>query len=93
MSLEILRLKEDIGVGSDSICKLCIHRALRTWNHKTKASGGSIGRDRSPDAITGQHPKHHPTLKDVVHQGRLKASVTSCYMDDSSNSDSIPDMF
>ncbi|MGH0138968.1 UNVERIFIED_CONTAM: hypothetical protein FKN15_000209 [Acipenser sinensis] len=74
---EIYELKEDIGVGSYSICKRCIHR-VTSMEFAVKIIDKS---KRDPSEETeilmryGQHP-NIITLKDVYDEGRFVYLVT-----------------
>ncbi|RXM91523.1 Ribosomal protein S6 kinase alpha-6 [Acipenser ruthenus] len=74
---EIYELKEDIGVGSYSICKRCIHR-VTSMEFAVKIIDKSK-RDPSEEIEIlmryGQHP-NIITLKDVYDEGRFVYLVT-----------------
>ncbi|XP_019787768.1 ribosomal protein S6 kinase alpha-6 isoform X4 [Tursiops truncatus] len=81
-------LKEDIGVGSYSVCKRCIHTATN-MEFAVKIIDKSK-RDPSEEIEIlmryGQHP-NIITLKDVVHRDLKPSNIL--YVDESANADSI----
>ncbi|XP_048400208.1 ribosomal protein S6 kinase alpha-6 isoform X3 [Stegostoma tigrinum] len=81
-------LKEDIGVGSYSICKRCIHR-VTNLEFAVKIIDKSK-RDPSEEIEIlmryGQHP-NIITLKDVVHRDLKPSNIL--YMDESGDPESI----
>nr|XP_021399847.1 ribosomal protein S6 kinase alpha-2 isoform X4 [Lonchura striata domestica] len=81
-------IKEDIGIGSYSVCKRCIHKATET-EFAVKIIDKSK-RDPSEEIEIllryGQHP-NIITLKDVVHRDLKPSNIL--YMDESGNPDSI----
>ncbi|VCW91212.1 unnamed protein product [Gulo gulo] len=85
---EVYELKEDIGVGSYSVCKRCIHTATN-MEFAVKIIDKSK-RDPSEEIEIlmryGQHP-NVITLKDVVHRDLKPSNIL--YMDESGNADSI----
>ncbi|XP_025872542.1 ribosomal protein S6 kinase alpha-6 isoform X7 [Vulpes vulpes] len=85
---EVYELKEDIGVGSYSVCKRCIHTATN-MEFAVKIIDKSK-RDPSEEIEIlmryGQHP-NIITLKDVVHRDLKPSNIL--YMDESANADSI----
>uniref|UniRef100_A0ABI7VSN3 non-specific serine/threonine protein kinase n=1 Tax=Felis catus TaxID=9685 RepID=A0ABI7VSN3_FELCA len=85
---ELYELKEDIGVGSYSVCKRCIHTATN-MEFAVKIIDKSK-RDPSEEIEIlmryGQHP-NIITLKDVVHRDLKPSNIL--YMDESANADSI----
>nr|XP_030706628.1 ribosomal protein S6 kinase alpha-6 isoform X4 [Globicephala melas] len=85
---EAYELKEDIGVGSYSVCKRCIHTATN-MEFAVKIIDKSK-RDPSEEIEIlmryGQHP-NIITLKDVVHRDLKPSNIL--YVDESANADSI----
>uniref|UniRef100_A0AAU7BN40 non-specific serine/threonine protein kinase n=1 Tax=Homo sapiens TaxID=9606 RepID=A0AAU7BN40_HUMAN len=85
---EVYELKEDIGVGSYSVCKRCIH-ATTNMEFAVKIIDKSK-RDPSEEIEIlmryGQHP-NIITLKDVVHRDLKPSNIL--YMDESASADSI----
>ncbi|XP_026953688.1 ribosomal protein S6 kinase alpha-6 isoform X4 [Sagmatias obliquidens] len=85
---EAYELKEDIGVGSYSVCKRCIHTATN-MEFAVKIID-KIKRDPSEEIEIlmryGQHP-NIITLKDVVHRDLKPSNIL--YVDESANADSI----
>ncbi|KAM6253327.1 ribosomal protein S6 kinase alpha-6 isoform 5-T6 [Porphyrio hochstetteri] len=85
---DVYELKEDIGVGSYSVCKRCIHVATN-MEFAVKIIDKSK-RDPSEEIEIlmryGQHP-NIITLKDVVHRDLKPSNIL--YTDDSNNADSI----
>ncbi|XP_032696506.1 ribosomal protein S6 kinase alpha-6 isoform X3 [Lontra canadensis] len=85
---DVYELKEDIGVGSYSVCKRCIHTATN-MEFAVKIIDKSK-RDPSEEIEIlmryGQHP-NVITLKDVVHRDLKPSNIL--YMDESGNADSI----
>ncbi|XP_036082736.1 ribosomal protein S6 kinase alpha-6 isoform X2 [Rousettus aegyptiacus] len=85
---EAYELKEDIGVGSYSVCKRCIHTATN-MELAVKIIDKSK-RDPSEEIEIlmryGQHP-NIITLKDVVHRDLKPSNIL--YMDESTSADCI----
>ncbi|XP_036595882.1 ribosomal protein S6 kinase alpha-6 isoform X2 [Trichosurus vulpecula] len=85
---DVYEPKEDIGVGSYSVCKRCIHTTTN-MEFAVKIIDKSK-RDPSEEIEIlmryGQHP-NIITLKDVVHRDLKPSNIL--YMDDSTNADSI----
>ncbi|XP_011932662.1 PREDICTED: ribosomal protein S6 kinase alpha-6 isoform X5 [Cercocebus atys] len=85
---EVYELKEDIGVGSYSVCKRCVH-ATTNMEFAVKIIDKSK-RDPSEEIEIlmryGQHP-NIITLKDVVHRDLKPSNIL--YMDESASADSI----
>uniref|UniRef100_A0A8D0NLC8 non-specific serine/threonine protein kinase n=1 Tax=Sus scrofa TaxID=9823 RepID=A0A8D0NLC8_PIG len=81
-------IKEDIGVGSYSVCKRCVHKATDA-EYAVKIIDKSK-RDPSEEIEIllryGQHP-NIITLKDVVHRDLKPSNIL--YMDESGNPESI----
>lgn len=85
---EAYELKEDIGVGSYSVCKRCIHTATN-MELAVKIIDKSK-RDPSEEIEIlmryGQHP-NIITLKDIVHRDLKPSNIL--YMDESASADCI----
>lgn len=85
---EVYELKEDIGVGSYSVCKQCVHTATN-MEFAVKIIDKSK-RDPSEEIEILMRYRQHPnviTLKDVVHRDLKPSNIL--YMDESANADSI----
>uniref|UniRef100_A0AAZ3S2B9 non-specific serine/threonine protein kinase n=1 Tax=Oncorhynchus tshawytscha TaxID=74940 RepID=A0AAZ3S2B9_ONCTS len=85
---DLYELQEDIGVGSYSICKRCVHR-VSVMDYAVKIIDKGK-RDPSEEIEILMRYAQHPniiTLKDVVHRDLKPSNIL--YMDDSGNPDSI----
>ncbi|XP_039199483.1 ribosomal protein S6 kinase alpha-2 isoform X2 [Crotalus tigris] len=81
-------IREDIGIGSYSVCKRCIHKATEAEFAVKIIDKGKRDPSEEIEILLryGQHP-NIITLKDVVHRDLKPSNIL--YMDESGNPESI----